>query len=227
MDGTGRITRGQISIAHSPAHASRSLHVGFGESCCFDSCVAARRNLAAFLVGARVIKGRASTHGAEPGQQLIQALIPFIEPRLHAGRDHGVSIRNGLEDGVRAYDGFAVVLFEVQRLKRNMAWSAFELEGQHEAIRGWRAEENTVKPVLVAIGVPVGEAPRTPIAGVEIINGHCQLARAEPLHEQFRIDVGAKEEISRRGKLPRDQDLMTPWFGDDLCLSHDAFLSLN
>src|SRR5687767_11947435 len=108
-----------------------------------------------------------------------------------------------------------------------MAWSAFELEGLHDAIRRWRAVENTVKPVLDAIAVPMDEAPRTSVTGVETVNDHCQITWAEPLHEQLRVGVGAKEEITWRGKLPRDQDLMTPWLGDDLCLTHDGFLSLN
>src|SRR5918995_4552424 len=108
-----------------------------------------------------------------------------------------------------------------------MARSAFELEGLHDAIRRRRAVENTVKPVLDAIAVPMDEAPRTSVTGLEVVNDHCEIAWAEPLHEQLRVDVGAIEEITWRGKLPRDQDLMTPWLGDDLCLTHDAFLSLN
>jgi hypothetical protein len=34
------------------------------------------------------------THCDQPGQQLIQALISLIEPRLHPGRDHGIAIRD-------------------------------------------------------------------------------------------------------------------------------------
>src|SRR5688572_28467728 len=108
-----------------------------------------------------------------------------------------------------------------------MAWSTFELEGLHDAIRRWRAVENTMKPVLDAIVAPMAKAPRPFVTGLETVNDQCQIAGAETLHEQLRVDVGAKEEITSCGKLPRDQDLMTPWLGDDLCFTHDGFLSLN
>jgi hypothetical protein len=72
------------------------LGEGIGGRCCVDFSVAAVQVPAAFAGSGVGNPGmeRVLTHCDQPGQQLIQALISLIEPRLHPGRDHGIAIRD-------------------------------------------------------------------------------------------------------------------------------------
>ncbi len=106
-----------------------------------------------------------------------------------------------------------------------MAGRALELEGPDDAVRGRRAVVDAAERVLVAVGVPVDEAPHAAVAGLVPVDGRGQPARAEPLHEQLRIGVGAEEELARRVELPGDHDLRHSGFGGDPRLAHGAFLA--
>src|SRR6266508_6252653 len=86
--------------------------------------------------------------------------------------------------------------------------------------------EHAMEPPLVAVGVSLDVAPRSPIANVPALDRHREPARPEPLDDQLRIDVGAVDEVAWGVELPADVDERDAWLGGDRGLRHGASSSI-
>ena len=115
--------------------------------------------------------------------------------------DHGVAGLDRLVHGVVAHERLAVVLLEDEALEGDVTWSTLELEGLEHAVGGLVAVEHAVEAVGIALVVAVDVAPAAAVARLPALDRHLVLARAEPLHQQVWVGVGAEDEVARGVEL--------------------------
>src|SRR4051812_39308027 len=103
----------------------------------------------------------------EARQELLQAIEALVDTGLHAGLDHRVAVLDALVHRVAAQDRPPVALLERDRVQRDMAGRALELEGLDHRIRRRHAMEDAVKAVFGAVLLAMDVAPRAAVANVE------------------------------------------------------------
>src|SRR5262245_7934147 len=115
------------------------------------------------------------------------------------------------------------MLLERQRVERDVAGRALELEGLGHPVRSLVAVEHAVEAPGV-LAVLVDEPPAAARAGVPRVDHHLVLARPHPLHEELRVRIGLEYEIPRRVELAAHIDERDALGGADPGLRHRSIL---
>src|SRR3954447_5839758 len=163
-----------------------------------------------------------SGHRDEAREEVVEALVAFVDAAFHPARDHGVTRLDRLMRGMDPHNRPIASRFEGQRVERDVTGCALELEGLRHPRRGRLAVEDAVEGVRVAIRVAVRVAPSTAVASVVLVDRHLVVLRAEPLLDQLGICVSSKEKVDGSVELALEVDERQARLGIDLRRSHDG-----
>src|SRR4029079_3289389 len=102
---------------------------------------------------------RSGDRNAEAGEERVEAIEPFVHALRHPALDHRVPRLERLVDRVRPDGRPAIVLLEAEPVEGDVARGALELERLDHAVGRGLAMEDSMEPVLVAVGVAMEIAP--------------------------------------------------------------------
>src|SRR4029079_18080788 len=141
----------------------------------------------------------------EPGHELVEAVVAFLDAVAHAVLDHAVAIRNGLEDGMPANAATAAAdVLDDDLVERDVPRVALELEGLDHVVDVQAVEHAMERPL--GLIVPVDVAILAARSGVALVDHHLVMAWAEPLDDQVWLEECTVHERRRRIELPLGVD---------------------
>src|SRR5918999_5874284 len=117
---------------------------------------------------------------AENFQVLVESIHALGGSGLHPRLEHPIAFLHRVVDRRCREGGLAVVLLQSHGFDRDAAGHALELKRPRDALRRHDLAILAVKPVLLAVGSPVNDPPRTTRAEVDVAAHHFVLPRPPP-----------------------------------------------